>query len=317
MIIDVHHHVIPLTLDRKAVEANAERRWAVFTGGSRAHRIDVPVEEIRQRLLAFAPDPHGEKLLERMAKAGIDMTILCVTDSINRGLSDEQILSLNRTYADIAAESHGKIIALAGIEPRRKKAPELFRRCIEDYGMRGLKWHPDHGYSLVSEEAYAVLKVAEELGTPMLTHTGPLPTYGQPPARLRTHFCDPVFLDDVTQDFPGLKVIAAHMGRFRWRDWAAVAEFRRNLYGDLAMWQILAVTNYELFCRELRDILDIAGSDSVLFGSDGPGFDAIIPNKRFIQILRDLPHKAPSGLKFTSEEVEGILGGNARKVFNI
>jgi len=96
-----------------------------------------------------------------------------------------------------------------------------------------------------------------------------------------------------------------------------IAEFRRNLYGDLAMWQIIATANYDRFCRELRDILDIAGVDSVLFGTDGPGFDAMVPNDRFIQMLRDLPKKAPYGVKFTQTEVDRILGENARKVFNL
>jgi len=57
------------------------------------------------------------------------------------------------------------------------------------------------------------------------------------------------------------------------------------------------------------------GADSVLFGSDGPGFTALVPNEEFIQILRDLPRKAPAGVKFTQEEIDCILGKNAQKVF--
>ncbi len=83
------------------------------------------------------------------------------------------------------------------------------------------------------------------------------------------------------------------------------------------MWQALAVSNYEMFCRELRSILDIAGADSVLLGSDGPRFTSLVPNDQFIAILRKLPQSAPPGLKFTSEEVAGILGENARKVFGL
>jgi predicted TIM-barrel fold metal-dependent hydrolase len=189
---------------------------------------------------------------------------------------------------------------------------------MEQYGMRGLKWHPDVGYSPVSPEAYGVLKVLEKLDGVLMTHTGQNTNASSlPPIRKRNDFVDPTLLDDIVQDFPGIKVIASHMGRWNWRDWASIAEFRRNLYGDLAMWQIIAAANYNLFCRELRDILDIAGVDSVLFGTDGPGFDAMVPNDRFIQMLRDLPNKAPSGLKFTKEEVDGILGENARKVYNL
>ncbi|MFH1382179.1 MAG: amidohydrolase family protein [Chloroflexota bacterium] len=316
MIIDAHHHMLPLTLDRNAIRLGAENHYAWYGRGARSEGVDVSLDEIEQRLLSWSPDPHGEKLLERMAKTGIDVTVLCIVDNVDQGFSEEQILSINRTCADIARESHGKLLALAGVDPRRPKAPELLRRCIEDYGMRGLKWHPDSGYYPNSEEAYAVLRVAEKLGIPLLTHTGPLPLGAHPQPR-RSKCSQASLLDDVCQDFPGLKVIAAHMGRFNWRDWASLAQFRRNLYGDLAMWQIIAVARYERFCRDLRDIMDIAGSDSILFGSDGLGFPAMVPNEQFIQILRDLPRKAPPGIKFTEQEIAGILGENARKVFGL
>ncbi len=317
MIIDAHHHMIPLVFDERSLTLSAQYRYATYGRGARSERIDITVDEIRRRLSSYAPDPHGEKLQQRMAQAGIDITLLFAGDNMSLGASDEEIMSANRICAGIAAESHGKIMALAGIDPRRMAAPELFRRCIEEYGMKGLKWHPDNGYYPNSNEAYAVLKVAEELGTPLLTHTGPLPPVLTPGVVRRSKFAHPALLDEVAQDFPGLKIIAAHMGRFAWRDWASLAQFRRNLYGDLAMWQVFAVTSYDRFCRDLREILDIAGADSVLFGSDGPGFTVLVPNECFIQILRDLPRKAPPGIKFTEEEVEGILGGNAQKIFGL
>jgi predicted TIM-barrel fold metal-dependent hydrolase len=313
----MHHHMLPLTLDEGALTREARKRYVDWGGGARSEGINLSADAIRERLASNGPDPHGEKLLERMARAGIDITILCVVDNADLGLSDEEMLGQNRACARIALDSRGKILALAGVDPRRTTAPELFRRCVEEYGMKGLKWHPDAGYYPNGKEAYAVLEVAERLGTPLLTHTGPLPMAANRAERRRASFAQPIYLDDVTQDFPGLKVIAAHMGRFAWREWAQLAQFRPTLYGDLAMWQIFAVASYARFCRDLRDILDIAGVDSVLFGSDGPGFTALIPNEQFIGILRDLPRKAPSGIRFSDEEIDAILGWNARKAFGL
>ena len=317
MIIDVHHHMIPLTFDERTVTLQAERIYAAYGGGARSGGVNVTVEEIKQGLSSYAPDPDGQKLLERMTQAGIHITILCVVDSVGGGLADEDMMAANRACAAVADKSSGKIIAMAGIDPRRKTAPELYRRCVEEYGMKGLKWHPDSGYYPNSEEAYAVLKVAEELGTPLLTHTGPLPSPRASQAMPRARFASAILLDEVAQDFPDLNIVAAHMGRHAWRDWASLAEFRRNLYGDLAMWQTFAVTSYERFCRYLREILDIAGQNSVLFGSDCPVFTALVPNEQFFQIIRDLPQKAPPGINFTQEEVDCILGENARKVFGL
>lgn len=317
MIIDSHYHMTYMgtqSIDEKVIRKRAESLYASHGTGARAAGVDVTVDEIRERLFSYLPDPHGERLLERMAKAKIDVTFLCAADNFNRGLSDEEAMSTNRTCADIAKGSHGKIFAVAAIDPRRKKAPELLTRCVQDYGMKGLKWHPENGYYPNSEEAYAVLKVAEKLGIPLLSHTG---LAGALEGR-RSKYCQLIHFDDVTVDFPGLKVIAAHMGgRFTWREWAARAQSRRNLYGDLAGWQLFALTKYEHFCSDLRDILDMAGSDSVLFGSDGPPFTAVAPNDHWVQIIRELPQKAPAGIKFTAKEVEGILGENARKLYGI
>lgn len=317
MIIDSHHHMLPLTFDEKVISQEAEYRYATYGPVARGGGVKVGLDQIRKRLTSYAPDPHGEKLLERMAKDEIDFTVLLVTDNMELGASDEELLTSNRICAGIAGESKGKIISLAGVDPRRKKAPELFRQCIEEFGMKGLKWHPDDGYYPNSKEAYAVLAVAEKLKVPLLTHTGPLPRAASTRAKRRAKFTDPIYLDDILWDFPELKVIAAHMGRYAWRDWLQLAQFRPNLYGDLAMWQVFAVTEYERFCRVLRQILDVAGADSVLFGSDALGFTALIPNEKFLQILRDLPRKAPSGIKFTKKEVDGILGKNAQKVFDL
>ncbi|MBW1709991.1 MAG: class II aldolase/adducin family protein [Deltaproteobacteria bacterium] len=80
------------------------------------------------------------------------------------------------------------------------------------------------------------------------------------------------------------------------------------------MWDSYAFGNYRLFCRELRDILDYAGADKVLFGTDNPIFNTVMPTKEYIQLIKDLPANSPEGIEFTKEEVDGILGGNAAKV---
>ena len=152
--------MVPLTLDQKQISHEAEYRYVNYGPGARGG-IQITLEEIRKRLASYAPDPRGEKLLERMGQEGIDLTVLLVVDNPQMGTSDQEILSSNRICADIAKGSGGKIISLAGIDPRRHHAPELFRRCIEEFGMRGLKWHPDYGYYPNSREAYALLAVAE------------------------------------------------------------------------------------------------------------------------------------------------------------
>ena len=121
-----------------------------------------------------------------------------------------------------------------------------------------------------------------------------------------------MMLSDLAVDFPELKVIAAHIGGIiNWRPLASPAAQQPNLYGDLAMWDHYAMIKYNLFCRELRDVLDYVGPPKVLFGTDNPLFSIVEPTWNWIQLLKNLPSNTPDGIIFTQDEVDAILGGNA------
>ncbi|UCH42337.1 MAG: amidohydrolase [Dehalococcoidales bacterium] len=305
MIIDVHYHFMRLPAD--------ENRARNLTDGFRldAGRAGVkkPLDEVLPIFRDYMDDPDGDKLVRRMDESGIDITVINVVDSIGYGTDSERVLRSNENCARVAAQHPERLIPMASIDPRRTDAPGLFRKCIEDFNMKGLKWHPDNGYYPNSEESYAVLEVANELGIPLLTHTGPL-------ANSRAKYAHPIHLDDVALDFPNINIIAAHMGDIWWHDWAALAKCKENLYGDLAMWQLTAEAKPRLFRRYLREILDILGPEQVLFGSDGPIFEPYVSNQRWAKILKDLPTKIDDGIAFSDEEVNAILGNNAFRIFS-
>ena len=54
-----------------------------------------------------------------------------------------------------------------------------------------------------------------------------------------------------------------------------------------------------------------------MFASDGPIYDIVIPTKKYIQLIKNLPKDAPKGIKFTNEEVDAILGNNAAKFLGL
>jgi predicted TIM-barrel fold metal-dependent hydrolase len=196
--------------------------------------IEKPISDIQHYFNKFEGDTYYDKLVEEMDRCGVDVSVLFFFDNIDRGENDSQVMKLNRHLVNIEKKHPERIISFASIDPRRNKAPDLFRTCIEDYHLRGLKWHPDIGYYPNSPEAYQVLEVAEELDVPLLTHTGTLPP------GFRSKYSHPIHLDDVALDFPKLKIIAAHMGDMWWRDWVAIAKYKKNIFGDLAMWQLMA-----------------------------------------------------------------------------
>jgi predicted TIM-barrel fold metal-dependent hydrolase len=253
-------------------------------------------------------DIKGDKLIKRMDEAGIDFTVVCVVD--DNDVHSDEIQHSNKSVSDIANKYPERLTAFAGIDPRRPDALDMLKQCFEEYGMTGLKYHPDFGYDPSGRESYILLEYLERNNGILLTHTGPLP-------RQRSKYSDPMLLADILADFPKLKVIAAHMGQINWRPWAALASLNSNLYGDLSLWGPYAFGKFELFCRELRDIIDYVGVEKVLFGSDSPVYDVVLPVKDLIEKIKKLPNEAPQGIDFTKGEIDAILGVNAAKLLNL
>lgn len=307
MIIDVHYHQIPVLPDG-IIKGTVSDLIQYY----RSPVQDQDMEELCQKAKNIWPDPDGSKLIAGMDEAGVDFTLICALDNAESPLITAELASLqNKIVAGIAQKHPDRVMALAGVDPRRPAATDLLKQCLEEFGMKGLKYHPDFGYNPAGPESYQLLEMVQAHNGILLTHTGPLP----PPARAK--FAEPDLLADIAVDFPELKVIAAHMGRINWRPWASLAAVQKNLYGDLAMWDAIAFDKYPLFCRELRDLIDLAGIDKVLFGTDDPIHRIIRPTRDWIKLIKNLPKKAPPGIKFTKQEVDAILGKNAARILGL
>ena len=301
MIVDVHYHMIPM-MPEEMIESLLKDPIRM----ARVMGREIPHASLLERAKALWGDPEGEKLIQSMDEEGIDFSVICAVDNAaNEVFTPELVEWQNQTVGNIARKNPDRVMALAGIDPRRENASDLLRQAFDEFGMRGLKYHADYGYDPAGTESYKLLEILQEKGGLLLTHTGPLP----PPSRAK--YADPMLLADIAVDFPDLKVIAAHMGMVNWRPWAALAAHQPNLYGDLAMWDVYAFGRYELFCRDLRDLIDFAGIDKVLFGTDDPIAQVVRTTRDWITLIRELPSEAPPGTCFTEEEVNAILGGNA------
>ena len=308
MIIDSHYHYMTGMSEKAAAEmVELVFHEAVKLGMNPDH------ETLLRTAAQTWGDPLADRLIGKMDEAGIDVTIAVNVDNSNFPLvTPEKIQMQNRMLGEAVLRHPGRIIGLAGIDPRRPEAAEMARACFEEYGLRGIKYHPDHGFDPAGPESYKVLEILARHKGVLLTHTGPLMPKG------RCKFAEPLMLADIAVDFPEIKVIAAHLGGYiNWRPWASLAAFQTNMHGDLAVWDTLAYKNYDLFCRQLRDVIDLVGPSKILFGSDAPVQTLLYPIKTMVQFIRDLPQKAPAGIHFTKEEVELILGGNAKAVFGL
>ncbi|MRR16930.1 MAG: hypothetical protein EG826_10785 [Deltaproteobacteria bacterium] len=308
MIIDSHYHYMTAMSEKGASEM-----VSLIVHEGRRMGMNPNPEALLKTAAETWGDPHADRLVEKMDEAGIDVTVAVNVDNIHiKQFTVERMQMQNRMLGEAVLRHPDRLIGLAGIDPRRPEAADMARACFSEYGLRGIKYHPDHGFDPAGIESRKVLEVLALHQGVLLTHSGPLMPKG------RCKFADPLMLCDIALDYPEIKVIAAHMGGYiNWRPWASLAAFQSPMYGDLAAWDILACRNYSLFARQLRDVLDLAGPSKVLFGSDAPIQTLLYPIGTLLQYIRDLPQKAPAGIRFTQDEVDMILGENARAVFGL
>lgn len=308
MIIDSHYHYMTGMSEKAAAEMVGMIAHEAKTMG-----MNPDYDALLKTAGETWGDPLADRLIDRMDEGGIDVTVAVNVDNIQmKQFTPEIMQKQNRMLGEAVRRHPGRIIGLAGIDPRRPEAADMACVCLEEYGLRGIKYHPDHGFDPAGPESCKVLEVLARHQGILLSHAGPLMPRG------RCKFADPLMLCDIALDFPEIKVIAAHMGGYiNWRPWASLAAYQSNMHGDLAVWDTLAYKNYGLFCRQLREAIDLAGPTKILFGSDAPIQTLLYPIKTMIGFIRDLPQKAPAGIHFTEKEVDLMLGGNARALFGL
>jgi predicted TIM-barrel fold metal-dependent hydrolase len=168
----------------------------------------------------------------------------------------------NEEVAEVAAEHSDVLIPFASIDPARgKMGAREARRLIEEYGVRGFKFHPSsQGFYPNDRKAYVLYEAIAAAKLPALFHTG------QTGAGVRLKYSNPMHLDDVAVDFPDMPIILAHPS-FPWQDEAlSVATHKPQVYIDLSGW------SPKYFPANLIQYANSLLRHKMLFGSDFPVF---------------------------------------------
>jgi predicted TIM-barrel fold metal-dependent hydrolase len=174
----------------------------------------------------------------------------------------------NEEVAEVAAENNDALIPFASIDPARgKMGAREARRLIEEYGVRGFKFHPSQqGFYPYDRKAYPLYEEIAAAGLPALFHTGQTGVGAGVPGGMGIllQYSNPMHLDQVAADFPTMPIIMAHPS-FPWQDEAlAVATHKPTVYIDLSGW------SPKYFPANLVQYANTLLKTRVLFGSDYP-----------------------------------------------
>ncbi|MCD0451645.1 amidohydrolase family protein [Actinocorallia sp. API 0066] len=283
--IDVHVHVEQdahghLSLDAELLDASA----AYFRAGqNRTPTVADIAAHYRERRMA-----------------AVVFTVDAGTALGHPALSSEEI-------ADLAAAHPDVLIPFGSVDPLTGAAAVArARRLVAGHGVRGFKLHPSlQGFAPNDPAHYPLYAALEELGVPVLFHTGQTGIgAGLPGGRgIKLRYSDPMLIDDVAADFPGLTVILAHPS-VPWQDAAiSIATHKANVYIDLSGW------SPKYFPPQLVKAAAGRLRDKVLFGSD---FPVITPDRWLSDFARlDIGQDARALiLKDNAVRVLG-LGGDA------
>lgn len=279
--IDVHVHVESdghghLSLDEELMDASA-----AYFKGSENRTPTVADLAVRYRAAGMA---------------AVVFTVDATTATGHPALPSEQV-------AEDAAEHADVLIPFGSVDPHKGPAAvQRAGRLVEEYGVRGFKFHPSlQAFSPNDRAFYPLWARIEELGVPALFHTGQNGIgAGLPGGRgIKLSYSNPLLLDDVAADFPGLTVILAHPSVPWQAEAISMATHKANVFIDLSGWRP------KYFPPELVRAAGGMLRRKVLFGTDYP----LITPERWMEDFAALgidPDRWPGILKDNAAQVLGL-----------
>ncbi|MBN2026336.1 MAG: amidohydrolase [Actinobacteria bacterium] len=307
MIIDCHVHIWIPGMVPLAYEEGCIRTMVMAAGRALGQKFTY--EQGKEMLYPMLQDEKGEKYLAHMDEAGIDKAVLFGVDfGEELGEPEIPIFEMNRKYADLCKAHPDRFVALCAIDPRRKGAMDHIVQCIEEWEMKGIKLHPSAGFNPMDPVMYPVYEKCAEWDLPLLIHSG-----AQPAAPVVLETARPVWIAEAASKFPDTKFIAAHFGMDWWPEAIMFGRLLPNLYFDCSYWQFLFGMHGEEYYSLLRRFIDDCGAEKVLWGTDTPLPNVLMPPKDWLDV-----HTNPrTEVAFTPEEIKTITETNSVELFKL
>jgi len=242
-----------------------------------------------------------DRFLRDMDAAGVEKAILQGWYWENQESCDEQ----NRWHARWVKEDPNRFIAMASVQPRAGKAAvDGIRRALDD-GCSGVgELHPwVQGWSLDGDAWVEIATLCSARKLPVCFHT--TETVGRAyKGKVETPLTAYV---ELARRLPDLKIVLAHWGGglpfFMMNRWTN--KVLSNVFFDTAASPLL----YD--SRIWKNVVEMAGADKVLFGSDYPL--RVYPSRQsepdFVQLINEAREHLPETV------LDAVLYENAKRIF--
>ena len=249
---------------------------------------DEPQDPVTTEILEAAatyfgghpPQPSAQEVAEYYRERRMLAVIFNVDDEAGMGrrrLGNGEVLKVARANPDV-------LIPFASVDPHKGKLAVREARELVQQGVKGFKFHPNTQAFWPNDRSfYPLYEVIAEAGLIALFHSGTTGIGAGMPGGggVRLKYSNPIAIDDVAVDFPGLDIILAHPS-FPWQEEAlAISVHKPNVYIDLSGW------SPKYFPEILVQYINTRLSHKMLFGSDYP----LITPDRWLADFEKLPIK--------------------------
>lgn len=210
-------------------------------------------------------------LLQALRAEGVDQAVVLAEEA-----PATSAMVMSESMIDYARDTPG-LYAFVSLNPYLDndlvgRLEELRRRGP----VHGIKMLPSYQHFWPNDaRLYPLYARAQESGLPVTFHTGTSVFAGT-----RLKYAEPLLLDDIAVDFPGLTILMAHSGRGPWyAEAATLATLHANVYLELSG---LPARNLPRYFPDYRRL-----APKMVFGSDFPGLPSVRENIDSIRGLFD------------------------------
>ena len=297
----------------------------MIVADAHAHVFPTPEAGYEWQRMVGVVDPRRagdlDELKRGMEVAGIDRTVLLLyarsgerdaelraegrlSEAAIAAVVKREIRELNR-WGCAAAAADARLIPFVGLNARHLSPAELIAELDEllALGARGVKIIPP-SMRLYADDPllWPIYQRCWELGLPILSQSGD--GGGPAPGPGADHYGRPSHWEPVLREFPGLKLILAHLGHGYEEDIVQLAATFDSVHSDTSL-RLSRLGRPGFLTRDgLVDLIRRIGVDRVLFGTNYP----FVSPERYRETLLALP--------LAADELELIAGGNLERILS-